>query len=69
MAMIPHTFKAEPAQRQERLEICAQCEHRLFNGGLLTCKKCGCAMRFKTWLKGASCPLNKWGKIVDGNTD
>jgi len=60
---IPFLQRATPEQRQARLEICATCPDRLFNGGLLTCKKCGCAMRFKTWLRGASCPVKKWEEI------
>lgn len=63
MSLIPHKFKTTADVRQSRLEICAECPHRLFNGGLLTCKKCGCAMKFKTWLKGASCPLQKWKAV------
>lgn len=62
---IPLIHKADDQTRRARLEICAQCPDRLFNGGLLTCKKCGCAMKFKTWLKNASCPVGKWGKAGD----
>jgi hypothetical protein len=24
------------------------------------CTQCGCFMAFKTWIKSASCPLEKW---------
>jgi hypothetical protein len=44
--------------RDKRLDICKECE-RLFKP-TYTCKECGCFMALKTWLKEASCPLNKW---------
>jgi hypothetical protein len=45
--------------RNERLNICKGCEH-LFKP-TRTCKKCGCFMAAKTWLKHAHCPEDKWG--------
>jgi len=51
-------FKASTSVREERLSLCLSCEH-LFNP-TDSCKKCGCFVRAKTWLKDAKCPLNKW---------
>ena len=44
--------------RDARLDICKGCE-RLFKP-TRTCRECGCFMGLKTWLKDASCPLEKW---------
>jgi len=42
---------------ERRIAICQECpEYKLF-----VCTKCGCMMPVKTRLRGASCPLNKWG--------
>lgn len=44
---------------EERLNICAGCEH-LYKP-TKTCKKCGCFMEAKTKLFRAKCPIDKWG--------
>ena len=44
--------------RDKRLNICKGCE-QLFKP-TRTCRECGCFMSLKTWLKDATCPLNKW---------
>lgn len=44
--------------RDQRYEICKSCPE-LFKP-TRTCKKCGCFMAMKTWLKDAKCPINKW---------
>lgn len=44
--------------RDERYEVCKKCP-RLFKP-TKTCKECGCFMAAKTWLKDATCPLDKW---------
>jgi rRNA maturation endonuclease Nob1 len=44
--------------RNARYETCKGCEE-LFQP-TKTCKKCGCFMAMKTWLKEATCPLGKW---------
>lgn len=41
---------------KRRLDICKSCEH--FYAGV--CKKCGCIMKFKTKLRDATCPVEKW---------
>ncbi len=41
---------------QERLEVCAQCEHHTG----IRCKLCGCFTAQKAWLPHEHCPINKW---------
>lgn len=50
-------------QRNDRLDICKDCDE-LFKP-TRTCKHCGCFMALKTWLKDATCPLNKWSQHKD----
>jgi hypothetical protein len=47
--------------QQYRIDICAQCEY-LFEP-TMSCKKCGCFMKAKTWLADQECPVGKWEKI------
>jgi len=49
--------------RDTRFDICKGC-YRLFKP-TRTCKECGCFMAMKTWLKQATCPLDKWGIAED----
>lgn len=49
--------------RDSRYDVCLGCEE-LFKP-TRTCKKCGCFMALKTWLKDAQCPINKWGQVED----
>lgn len=52
-------FKLEEEQiTQSRLEICEDCPHLIKPS--YQCKMCGCMMKKKTKLLGASCPLSKW---------
>ena len=52
-------FKLEEEQTaQARLEICEDCTH--LNKVSYQCDMCGCMMKKKTKLSGASCPLSKW---------
>ena len=44
--------------RNERYDICKGCEH--FFKPIKMCRECGCNMPLKTWLKEATCPVNKW---------
>jgi hypothetical protein len=51
-------FKEKYEQSDNRMKICRACEEfEDFSG---RCKQCGCFMRFKTMLKEAKCPLDKW---------
>jgi RNA polymerase-binding transcription factor DksA len=47
--------------RDERYAICKECPRLI--SITRTCKECGCFMALKTWLKDASCPLDKWGTV------
>lgn len=49
---------ASDSVREERLDICFNCDH-LFKP-TNSCKKCGCFVHAKTWLEKASCPVKKW---------
>ena len=46
--------------RNTRLKICESCEF-LFKP-TSTCKKCGCYMPAKTWIRFEECPIKKWNK-------
>jgi hypothetical protein len=45
--------------RNTRFDICKGCKH--LSKPTYTCKKCGCFMAAKTWLKMAYCPEHYWG--------
>lgn len=50
--------KIDEETRNHRLDLCLSCEH-LFKP-TENCKKCGCFVKAKTWLKDSSCPIKKW---------
>jgi hypothetical protein len=52
------TVKIDEETRNTRLDLCLSCEH-LFEP-TQNCKKCGCFVQAKTWLKNTSCPIKKW---------
>lgn len=56
IALIPNKV-AEDIQK-ERYNICSSCE--FLYKPTDTCKKCGCFMKYKTWMSGQKCPINKW---------
>lgn len=45
-------------EANRRLNICSNCEY--FDQIQKRCKKCGCFMAVKTYLKAEKCPLGKW---------
>jgi len=63
---------ASPEEAKRRYSICWDCEH-LFKqqnpNGIIPCicRKCGCAMKTKTRVAGAQCPLpepeKKWKAV------
>jgi hypothetical protein len=53
-----NVVKVDEDTKTDRMNICLSCEH-LFHP-TKNCKKCGCFMEAKTWLKSASCPIKKW---------
>ena len=42
----------------ERKETCSKCEW--YDERLRRCEICGCFIFLKSWLKGTTCPENKW---------
>ena len=48
-------------QKDERQKICDDCP--FYNHKQKRCRKCGCKMIYKTGLKIAKCPMNKWPEI------
>lgn len=53
-----NVVKVDEGTKNFRMDMCLVCEH-LFKP-TKNCKKCGCFMEAKTWLKDASCPIKKW---------
>lgn len=52
-------FKLEEAQTQvARFEICKHCPELIKPN--MQCRLCGCLMKNKVKIAGASCPLKKW---------
>ena len=43
--------------QQKRWEHCTNCTFLTWNN---RCRKCGCFMKMKTKIKGATCPLGIW---------
>ena len=55
----PSTAEGETAKR--RLAICGACPFQSVILGVKVCKKCGCPLSKKVYLKGpGGCPLGKW---------
>jgi hypothetical protein len=48
---------ASPEVKEERREICDECE---FKNRFGFCRKCGCKVLWKTAVKKSKCPLKKW---------
>jgi hypothetical protein len=53
-----------PQQKQERLDICAKCEHKIVYMSIDACGLCKCPLGGKTTLGYAKCPANKWPIIA-----
>lgn len=47
-----------PEIKQQRLDICKQCEY--YDAAQIRCKHCGCFLEHKTNFALDSCPLDKW---------
>ena len=54
----PSVARVEKEESNARMDICLSCPELLpiTHQG----KQCGCLMRAKTKLEGATCPLGKW---------
>ena len=50
---------------EARFEDCKACEH--FVKLTSQCLKCGCFMKVKTRVAGASCPVGEWDKVIIGD--
>lgn len=46
--------------KDERRDICMNCEHRTEKFGLKVCSLCGCVTHMKTALKQSTCPDGRW---------
>ena len=46
--------------KDERRDICMNCEHRKEKFGLNVCSLCGCVTHMKTALKQSTCPDGRW---------
>jgi len=53
----PADFLIDSTQRNERIEICNNCNQL---SAIKLCKMCGCMMPVKTWLRAAKCPAGRW---------
>jgi hypothetical protein len=51
-------------QRQVRLDICVECEHKIVYLAIEACGLCNCPLGGKTLLTHAKCPANKWPVLV-----
>lgn len=45
-------------EHDRRRAICAACEH--FDAAANRCRKCGCGLSVKPWMKAMHCPINRW---------
>lgn len=53
-----NNLKISDLDAQNRLKICQGCE--FFESAANRCRKCGCFMSVKTYLKAERCPVGKW---------
>jgi hypothetical protein len=54
----PNKYVEDENLGKERFEICKACPELIKLTA--SCKKCGCFMKAKTKLQGATCPIGKW---------
>lgn len=53
-----NNFKSSTNDASERLSVCKACS--FFDKEQERCKKCGCKLAIKTYLKAEKCPIGKW---------
>jgi len=53
-----HQIYANDKLRQERLDVCKQCEY--YHQQQHRCRHCGCWLDHKVKFMVASCPIDKW---------
>jgi hypothetical protein len=51
---------ASDEERDARMEMCHDCEHRKAT----RCNLCGCFINYKAKLKNSECPIGKWSGFV-----
>jgi len=51
-------LKISESEAKRRLDTCKSCE--FFDEVQQRCRKCGCYMAVKTYLKAEKCPIGKW---------
>lgn len=51
-----------PSYAEKRKAICNSCNQKITRMGFDFCKICKCFIKGKTVVKGAVCPIGKWGK-------
>jgi len=56
----PFNLLCDSAQKQDRLNICFECELKTMKLGEALCTECNCFLKAKTMLKKTKCPLGKW---------
>lgn len=53
-----NSLSATSQESLQRLNVCRSCE--FFDYIHERCKKCGCKLALKTYLKAEKCPIGKW---------
>lgn len=53
-----NSLKIGDSEANSRLQICQSCD--FFDSNQNRCRKCGCFMAVKTYLKAERCPIGKW---------
>jgi hypothetical protein len=53
-------IKADDSIKKSRLSFCASCEYYRPQDERCSHEKCGCFVKFKTWLSASKCPAGKW---------
>jgi len=46
--------------KEERFQICKDCDKANITFGILRCTECGCVMKIKTKARWSVCPIGKW---------
>jgi rRNA maturation endonuclease Nob1 len=53
-----NNLKSSTDDASKRLSVCKSCS--FFDESQERCKKCGCKLAIKTYLKAEKCPIGKW---------
>ena len=60
-----HAVRVDQAERDRRMGVCLVCPH--FDGPSNRCRKCGCTLAVKPWMKTEVCPIGSWAQ-TEGET-